>query len=867
VSDGDDERYRRAQAIAHDVLAVPLAERAARIAHACDGDYALLREIEWLIAATESETTDPTPLERSVDLAHAALAEIRVDASAPHAYRLLVRLGEGGMGQVWLAERSDNAASPRVALKLLHGLAPHTLAARVRFAAEARILGSLDHPNIARLVDTGHGADGEPFIALEYVDGEPIDRWCNSRALPLRARIALFLKVCHAVEYAHGRLVIHRDLKPANIFVTGDGEPKLLDFGIARLVDTEVHGDQATTVLRAMTMAYASPEQIEGTALGIATDVYSLGVVLYELVCGARPFSGNSGHALSTAIVSGAVDPPSRRVAATATPGLTRRVPSDIDAIVLKAMRREPSQRYAAVADLVTDLRDFLASRPVSARRGQRWYRARRFLWRNRWATSAAALIVAVVAVSIVEREKQLHRIELERNRAEAITRFTTAMFDDAGALRTRGSAVTVHEMLDRGASEVESRTELPDDIRAALLLTMGRAYNSLNLGKQALPLLQSAQALNVMTGRNNQAATIEAIGLARQLQGFHPQAIADYEQAIALRRAAPDEQNAAIDSLRIRIAGLHADLVDVPIQRSIAELQNIVSRLRRTPHDSAALLAAAHGNLARAYTISGDSVRALQNAEHAAELTTQLYGDDDMRSARSRADLALAAMESDPARAAALFDALQIDYDRFSTKPTMSRVGHRYNLGKSLRLSGQLPRAATVLEDAATAATELGGPQHRLRLAVLDELAVVYNLSRMPERTLALFNRTLQDFAAAAAIGTDGERDCHAMALAALGEAQRQLGRYDEAAAHFAQADEILGRLDADGFREDILDMLDWTTRLQLDRGDPVAARATYARYEAVLRKQTPVAPRRAAAARELLAHLGPPASGAATP
>lgn len=305
----EDQRYAQAQAIAHETLELPREEREARLDALCDGDGALRREVEWLIEAAEDAAHEDDLGERVADIAGRLTAELRIDANAPGSYRLIERLGEGGMGVVWLAERSAGGALQRVALKRLRAGA---VAQQQRFHEEQRILATLNHPNIAHLVDAGSDAGGEPFLAMEYVEGERIDHWCEAHGLDLRARIALFLKVCAAVSYAHERLVIHRDLKPANILVDARGEPKLLDFGIARLLD----GDTATATVatRAMTLAYASPEQIEGAPLGTATDVYSLGVVLYELVAGVRPFDHiDSDHARSNAIVSGEITPPSQK--------------------------------------------------------------------------------------------------------------------------------------------------------------------------------------------------------------------------------------------------------------------------------------------------------------------------------------------------------------------------------------------------------------------------------------------------------------------------------------------------------------------------------------------------------------------------
>ena len=880
----DTERYRRAQAIAHDVLDRPPGGREACIAAACADDADLRREVEWLVAAAEISAPDGK-LESIGEFARGMLDDSRIEATAPRQYRLIERIGEGGMGQVWLAERDDGTLHQRVALKMLRGTGIPAENELARFVAEGRILASLNHPNIAHLVDAGRGTDGSPFLAMEYIAGERIDRWCNAHALSLRERIDLFLKVCSAVEYAHARLVIHRDLKPVNILVAANGEPKLLDFGIARLLDRADGGGSATTVLRAMTLAYASPEQVEGKPLGTATDVYSLGVLLYELLAGVRPFDHlDSEHARSNAIVSGEVTPPSRarkmtdtgaaassgdevaakplaaEMASAASP--RRLIPADVDAIVLKALRREPAQRYASVAEFADDLRRYLGARPVRARRGVWWYRSQRFLWRNRWSLAAACVLLVSGASWLSEREAQRHRIEVERDRAEAIARFTGDLFDDAGSLPTRGNAVSVREMLDRGADELQKRTNLSPAIKGSLLLTMGRAYNSLSLGKEALPLLQSARDLLASDDLFERARQIGAIGIADELQGRHPEAIAAYGEAIELMRSVPGDHAQEIAEWRVRIAGMHADMVDQPIERSIGELQQLVDELEQAPQRSGASLVRAYSTLSQAFNVANDSAHSIPMAEKAAALATRTFGANDVRASRARKNFALALMDTEPARAAPLLGELIAEYDRFSSTPSIARAGLLYNYGKSLRFSGQLAEAATAMEQAVATARDRGGPRHRLTLVALDELGVIYNLSGMPEKTEAVLGQALPDFAAAAAEGSDGEQDCHAMALATLGEAERIDGRHDQAAAHFAQADQILGRLDVDGFKDDMLDLLEWNAQLQLDRRDFTAARSALDRYDALMQRQSPVSEKRAAKSRALRAQL-PAASG----
>lgn len=508
--DLSDTLYAHAQAVAHEALDLPPSERAACLDTLCATDAELRREAEWLIAASADTSLDEVPkaiAEAAVELS----ASLRIDATAPGRYRLIERLGEGGMGVVWLAEREVGGARQRVALKRLRaGSVPQ----HARFHEEQRILATLNHPNIAHLVDAGDDAGGNPFLAMEYVEGERIDRWCDAHVLDLRARIGLFLKVCAAVSYAHERLVIHRDLKPANILVDAAGEPKLLDFGIARLVDADA---TATIAPRAMTPAYASPEQIEGAPLDTATDVWSLGVVLYELVAGVRPFEHfATDHARSNAILAGSVTPPSQqrpRLALQAEePSRSRRTPADIDAIVLKALRREPAQRYASVHEFARDLERFLAARPVQARRGQWTYRLQRFVQRNRWPLSAGAALVAVVAGFTWRTVLAEHEARLQAQVADRTTEFLISAFTLSDPTRAERHDFSAREVLDRGRERVNEELADQPRVRARLLEALGNAYRGINEGTAGAPLLEAAAELNLSPAVNDPLAAARSL-------------------------------------------------------------------------------------------------------------------------------------------------------------------------------------------------------------------------------------------------------------------------------------------------------------------------------------------------------------------
>lgn len=434
------DRYLQAKRIAMAAMEVTAAEREALLAREVGDDEPLAREVRWMIAAIESSHTATLPL---ADEVAPDLSGQDAEATTPRHYRLVRRLGEGGMGVVYLAERSGGDYVQPVALKVLAASAEGSPVLLERFARERQLLARLDHPGIARLLDGGVLGDGKPFLAMEYVEGERIDTWCIRHALDLCGRVELFLRVCAAVEYAHRNLIIHRDIKPANILVTEQGEPKLLDFGIARIVDEQADPGLTQTGQHALTLAYASPEQISQQPLTTAVDVYALGAVLYQLVAGRRPFQHiTTPHLLTSAIVSGKVVPPSRSAAEAGDkrPGRRARrraVPADIDAIVLKAMRHSAGERYASVGAFAADLRRWLAQRPVQARRGHRLYVFRRFVQRNRWPLAAGALLLLSVLgglgaslYALGQARTQQRLAEQRQHQLERMVRFQQSMYD-----------------------------------------------------------------------------------------------------------------------------------------------------------------------------------------------------------------------------------------------------------------------------------------------------------------------------------------------------------------------------------------------------------------------------------------------------
>jgi tRNA A-37 threonylcarbamoyl transferase component Bud32/tetratricopeptide (TPR) repeat protein len=389
-------------------------------------------------------------------------------------YRLTGMLGRGGMGAVYAAERVDGEIAQKVAVKLLRPGCDHHALQR-RFLAERQILANLSHPNIAKLLDAGHRDDGQPYLVMEHVEGQPID--AHTAGKSIREKIALFIRVCGAVSYLHRNLVVHRDLKPSNILVGKDGEPKLLDFGIARTLD--LTQDLTVTSMRMLTPEYASPEEVEGKPVTTAADIYSLGVVLYELLTGTTPYGidGGSAGALALAISSGKITAPSKRVLA---------LRGDLETILMKALRTEPQQRYASVDAFADDLDAYLESRPVRAHAGNSWYRARKFLRRHWVSALAATLAIGGLCGGVLVANHQ--RVIAERRFAQ-VRQLANKLFEIDAEVRQTPGTTKARQLIISTSLEYLGSLAAEAHGDPALSLELGSGY--MNIARlQGVPIL-----------------------------------------------------------------------------------------------------------------------------------------------------------------------------------------------------------------------------------------------------------------------------------------------------------------------------------------------------------------------------------------
>ena len=496
-------QHQRANALFLAACELDPDQATAYLARECGDDAAVADQVRALLAADaladDFLETAPQPELQSPE-----------SSFAEHGYRLLRRLGSGGMGEVWLAERSDHSFQQQVAIKLLHRDQRPSAEALRRFRGERQILAALNHPNVARLLDGSTLAHGAPFLVMEYIEGSSIDTWCAQHGLDVPARIRLFLKVCEAVQTAHQALIVHRDLKPSNVLVGTDGEPKLLDFGIAKVLDRDPMARSAVhtrTGYAPMTLAYASPEQVRGESVGTASDVYALGVLLYELLTGELPYRAVSTDPVSMAraVCEQAPESPSRQVAQRQTvrlPGtrsgrpLRQLLRGDLDAIVLKALRKEPAERYRSAEHLADDLRRHLDGLPVLASRGSRWYRWRKFVGRHRYAVAAALLLVALSGAFLYDRQQQLRETRAQRDRAEQALALLQDVLTSADPAVARGQELTARQILASGARKLVEDNGIAADLKFDLLLTVGDIESVLGLNDQAQAHFDAAGTL-----------------------------------------------------------------------------------------------------------------------------------------------------------------------------------------------------------------------------------------------------------------------------------------------------------------------------------------------------------------------------------
>ncbi len=524
------ERWEKVKKVFLIALELNQDEQQEYLEKACKDDVSLIQEVESLLKAYSVDGV----LDRSIDqLKVTALSDLhsrKMRGKQVGAYRIIEELGHGGMGSVYLAERADGVFQQQVALKMLR--TGFLLDEQVlRFHSERRILASLSHNNIARLYDGGITDDGQPWFVMEYIKGQPIDEYCNKKNLALGERLKLFLEVCEAVQYAHRNLIAHRDLKPGNILVTDEGKVKLLDFGIAKLLDPdeqETEGLPSTqTGLLPLTPAYASPEQIRKQPITTSSDIYQLGVILYELLTGVRPYDlkdktpGELEHTIceaepkrpSVALVTKKNDKTSQGIKTFETNVIVqfqKKLKGDLDTIVLKCLSKEPHRRYQSTGLLAEDLRAYLQGRPVLAHPDSWVYRTGKFIRRYKWGVAAAlifAMLLTTYAITVTWYTHQsriaLDAAERERAKSGQMVDFLLSMFEASDPAEARGATITARELLERGVEQADALSDHPE-VQGQMYQVTGLVFKRLGEFEEALPLMK--RALKIADSLNDAA-------------------------------------------------------------------------------------------------------------------------------------------------------------------------------------------------------------------------------------------------------------------------------------------------------------------------------------------------------------------------
>ena len=572
-----DDRRIRADRIFQTALDLGRRERRKFIDESCGDDDDLRQLVNRLIANVEGDDTDFMPgggmqgplWDGLVQELEGDNEEVTPTGTVIGRYRLMRQIGSGGMAVVYLAERADGQFEQQVALKRIRrGIDTQDMI--LRFDQERQILALAQHPNIAQLLDGGVGPDGRPYFVMEYVEGRPIDVYCDEERVQVAGRLKLFLQVAQAISYAHRNLVVHRDIKPSNILVTQDGHAKLLDFGIAKLLDADAApGETPLTrsYTRLMTPVYASPEQVRGQPVTTASDIYQLGLLLYELLTGrwpyhlvehrpvavARAIVEDEPTRPSTALYDSTTIPEERQrqspeeigdARGTSPARLKRELAGDLDNIALTALRKEPARRYNAVAQMIDDIESFLEGRPVSARSDSIFYRFEKLLKRNKLAfvigaTAVAALILLAVFYTF-QLAHEAERAQLAADRAGQVSAFLGSLFEVSAPTRSKGERVTARQLLDQGATRIESELAGQDELQAAMMTLMGNVYRELALYDEARPLLERAAELRREApgpATLELAESLHSLAQLREDEGEYDSAHSLYEEALSIHQ------------------------------------------------------------------------------------------------------------------------------------------------------------------------------------------------------------------------------------------------------------------------------------------------------------------------------------------
>jgi serine/threonine protein kinase/tetratricopeptide (TPR) repeat protein len=750
----DSARWHRIQSLFHDAADLPQGEQRVFLEAACGDDEELIVEV---LAMLDQDASGHSLLDRNIadiaqeTLANAIPASLILKEFGP--YQILKLLGEGGMGVVYLAERRD--LGTQVAVKVLRDawLSP---ARRERFASEQRTLAQLNHPLIARLYDADTLNDGTPWFVMEYVDGIPLTHYCRKHECSVEQRLQLFRSVCEAVQHAHGHAVIHRDLKPSNILVKNDGSVRLLDFGIAKQLESlDLQVDQTMTGLRMMTPAYASPEQIRGDRVGISTDVYSLGVILYELLTGQLPFdlSGLTPAEAASIIAEHEPGKPSAAVNRTTdskansyTLSVSKTAWADLDVLCLNAMHKDPRRRYQSVEALIRDVDHYLNGEPLEARPDAWQYRIGKFVRRNRRAVAATALIFAVIVGLItfftVRLAKARDTALAEAARTQRIQQFTANLFQGGDAAAGPSDSLRVITIVDRGVQEAKTLNHDPK-VQAELYQNLGSIYQKLGKFEPADSLLRSAlEQRKSLFGADSPevAESLTALGLLRSDQAHLEEAEQLTRQGLEMAKRHLPPNHPAIAKATLAFGRVLAERGSY--DQAIAALDEAV-RLQSAPGVAPADLATSLSALADAHYRAGhyDICKSLYT--RVLDMHRQVYGARHPVIADDLGSLAAAQRDLGYYSEAERLDRQALDIvQSYYGNDHPNTAGRLTALAESLTYQNKFDEAVSALDRALTIQERVYGPAHPAVAETLNELGNVASMRDHLDEAEARFQR-----------------------------------------------------------------------------------------------------------------------------
>lgn len=638
----DTERFQQAKEIFCDALELPVAERDRFIVEKCADDKELLAEIKVLLDShDEADDFIETPVISTVSDFVADQNESKFSGKQIGAYRIVREIGRGGMGAVYLAERVEGFQK-QVAVKLIkRGLDTDDVIHR--FELERQILAALDHPNIARLVDGGATEDGVPYFVMDYVEGLPITVFCEANQISVHERLSLFLQICSAVTYAHRNLIVHRDIKPPNIMVTVDGEVKLLDFGVAKLLaDGNRPGDTATQTLQAMTPEYASPEQVSGGRITTATDIYSLGVVLHELLTGKRPAPAVSHPSFEKAAKSN-----QRK---TVIPTEKTKPPTgDLGKIVAMAMREEPERRYSSVEQFADDIRRYLSDLPVIAQTDSYSYRTRKFVRRNKGLVAVSAAAIASLIIGIAAASQQAIVAGRQRDKAEHVSEFlkkTLAAPDP----RAQGKDIKFVEVLSSVSQRIDIDFADQPEIAADMHATVGLTFQNLGQLENAETHLQKTLEIRrSIFGDDHTETAVSLNHYAKLLEekGSLSEAEPLYHQALAVLRGHFGSDDLSIADVLRNLGSLL--IHQGKFQEAEAAFREELRIRQKILGENHPAISKTLYNIGSALGMAGDWKAAESYYRSALDHTRRLHDEDHLDVVDAKSNLAWALIRTDP--------------------------------------------------------------------------------------------------------------------------------------------------------------------------------------------------------------------------